>query len=109
MSAIESMFFFPISSVLLPCFLIGRIYYIDHFGSDWVVNQNRDSLASYIGHAPLTAFFAVAENESMGRIRYNLMQVGVRHFSLPMELYVFYNFVLDEFHIFLCVSTSLTV
>ncbi|CAI5498942.1 unnamed protein product [Closterium sp. Naga37s-1] len=29
---------------------------------------------SYAGHHPLLAFFAVAENESIGRERYNFMQ-----------------------------------
>uniref|UniRef100_A0A7I4CNM9 Splicing factor subunit n=1 Tax=Physcomitrium patens TaxID=3218 RepID=A0A7I4CNM9_PHYPA len=42
--------------------------------SEWAVNIQRDSYASYIGHAPLLAFFAVAENESIGRVRYNFMQ-----------------------------------
>lgn len=45
--------------------------------SEWAVNIQRDSYASYIGHAPLLAFFAVAENESIGRVRYNFMQVSI--------------------------------
>ena len=45
--------------------------------SDWVVNQHRDSLASYIGHHNLTEFFAVAENESKARIKFNCLQVCV--------------------------------
>lgn len=46
------------------------------FCSEWLANQHRDSLASYIGHAPLTAYFAIAENESIGSIKYNLLMVG---------------------------------
>ncbi|CAI5460806.1 unnamed protein product [Closterium sp. Yama58-4] len=42
---------------------------------EWAVNIHRDSYASYVGHHPLLAFFAVAENESIGRERYNFMQV----------------------------------
>jgi len=30
----------------------------------------------YVGHYPLLAYFAVAENESIGRERYNFMQVS---------------------------------
>jgi len=41
---------------------------------EWSVNQHRDSLASHLGHRDMTLFFAVAENESVGRIRYNLLQ-----------------------------------
>ena len=40
------------------------------------MNIQRDSYASYIGHAPLLSFFAVAENESIGRVRYTFMQVS---------------------------------
>lgn len=44
-------------------------------GSEWAVNIQRDSYASYIGHYPMLAYFAIAENESIGRERYNFMQV----------------------------------
>jgi splicing factor 3B subunit 5 len=44
--------------------------------SEWVVNIQRDSYASYVGHiSALLAYFAIAENESIGRERYNFMQV----------------------------------
>ncbi|CAO2172969.1 unnamed protein product [Urochloa humidicola] len=42
---------------------------------EWAVNIQRDSYASYIGHYPMMAYFAIAENESIGRERYNFMQV----------------------------------
>jgi splicing factor 3B subunit 5 len=38
------------------------------------VNIQRDSYASYVGHYPILAYFAIAENESIGRERYNFMQ-----------------------------------
>ncbi|KDP40347.1 hypothetical protein JCGZ_02345 [Jatropha curcas] len=41
---------------------------------EWAMNIQRDSYASYIGHYPILAYFAVAENESIGRERYNFMQ-----------------------------------
>lgn len=43
--------------------------------SEWAVNIQRDSYASYIGHYPMMAYFAIAENESIGRERYNFTQV----------------------------------
>ncbi|KAG6420063.1 hypothetical protein SASPL_116578 [Salvia splendens] len=45
---------------------------------EWAVNIHRDSYASYVGHYPVLAYFAVAENESIGRERYNFMQETVQ-------------------------------
>lgn len=50
------------------------------------MNIQRDSFASYIGHYPMLAYFAIAENESIGRERYNFMQVS--HF-FDMSIYAF--------------------
>lgn len=41
---------------------------------EWAVNVHRDSYASYIGHHPQLAYFAVAENESIGRKKYEFLQ-----------------------------------
>ena len=41
---------------------------------EWAVNQHRDSYASYIGHHSLLAYSAVAENESIGRLKYQYLQ-----------------------------------
>ncbi|KAJ0775592.1 putative splicing factor 3B subunit 5/RDS3 complex subunit 10 [Helianthus annuus] len=46
---------------------------------EWAVNIQRDSYASYVGHYPMLAYFAIAENESIGRERYNFMQVSFIH------------------------------
>ncbi|KAJ0769904.1 putative splicing factor 3B subunit 5/RDS3 complex subunit 10 [Helianthus annuus] len=46
---------------------------------EWAVNIQRDSYASYVGHYPMLAYFAIAENESIGRERYNFMQVFFIH------------------------------
>jgi len=48
---------------------------IFNMNSEWAVNIQRDSYASYIGHYPMLAYFTIAENESIGRERYNFMQV----------------------------------
>eukprot|EP00954_Amorphochlora_amoebiformis_P020249 1338053-Amorphochlora_amoeboformis.AAC.1 len=41
---------------------------------EWVVNHHRDSAASYIGHPHMLLMFGIAENESIGRVRYRLLQ-----------------------------------
>ena len=43
--------------------------------SEWLVNQHRDSFASFIGHHDMVSYFALVENESKARIKFNLMQV----------------------------------
>ena len=63
----------------------GRKIYIDKqvyqfisitfFNSEWVVNQHRDTFASYIGHHHMLEFFAVAENESKARVKFSFLQV----------------------------------
>jgi len=41
---------------------------------EWAVNMHRDSFASYIGHSGMVLYFALAENEAVGRVKFNLMQ-----------------------------------
>ena len=41
---------------------------------EWLVNQHRDTYAAYFGHPDMLAFFSIAENESIGRMRFNLME-----------------------------------
>lgn len=43
--------------------------------SEWATNQHRDSIASHIGHSDLLSYFAVAENNAVGRVRYQLLEV----------------------------------
>lgn len=52
-------------------------------GSEWGVNQHRDSLAMYVAFDPLCHFFAVAENESVGRVKFSCLQVWIH---IPMYL-----------------------
>lgn len=44
------------------------------FSSEWMVNQHRDSYASYLGHVNMMAYFSVAENVPMGRLRYKYLE-----------------------------------
>ena len=41
---------------------------------EWAVNQHRDSLASHLAHNDLLTYFATAENEAVGRVRYRLLE-----------------------------------
>ena len=43
--------------------------------SEWLVNQHRDSSASYIGHYNLLDYFALVENETRARTKFNLLEV----------------------------------
>ena len=49
---------------------------------EWAVNIHRDSYAAYVGRPTMLQYFAVAENESIGRVRYNMMQVRDRSLAL---------------------------
>lgn len=42
---------------------------------EWVTNQHRDTLASHIGHYDMLSYIAVAQNDSIGRVRYQLLEV----------------------------------
>ena len=46
------------------------------FASEWGVNMHRDTYASHLGHYSMVMHTAVAENESIGRVKYNHMQVS---------------------------------
>ena len=39
------------------------------------MNQHRDSAASYIGHYNLMDYFALVENETRARTKFNLLEV----------------------------------
>lgn len=41
---------------------------------EWLVNQHRDTYAATLSIPDLMAYFALAENESVGRMRFNLME-----------------------------------
>ena len=42
---------------------------------EWNLNIKRDTYASFIGHHSLSAYHAIAENESIGRVKYGFKQV----------------------------------
>ena len=50
---------------------------------EWNVNIKRDTYASFIGHHSLAAYHAIAENESIGRVKYNFQQNMLLPCGLP--------------------------
>jgi splicing factor 3B subunit 5 len=44
--------------------------------SDWLTHQHRDTLASIIGHPTLTSFLAIADGESIGRVKFEMTEVS---------------------------------
>ena len=52
-----------------------RSEHISLIHSEWLVNQHRDSYASYIGHHALISYFAVAQNESVARVKFEFVEV----------------------------------
>ena len=59
------------------CFCFNVVFFHFNFVSEWLVNQHRDSAASYIGHYNLLDYFALVENETRARTRFNLLEVSV--------------------------------
>ncbi|KAI9029389.1 splicing factor 3B subunit 5/RDS3 complex subunit 10 [Hyaloraphidium curvatum] len=51
---------------------------------EFVTNQHRDSYASYIGHRNLIGYFAIAENESIGRMKFNFLEKCLAPTGLPV-------------------------
>lgn len=52
---------------------------------EWLTNQHRDSLASYLGHNDLLGYFAISENETKARVRFNLMERMLQPCGPPPE------------------------
>eukprot|EP00322_Chrysochromulina_rotalis_P007896 CAMPEP_0115861766 /NCGR_PEP_ID=MMETSP0287-20121206/17824_1 /TAXON_ID=412157 /ORGANISM="Chrysochromulina rotalis, Strain UIO044" /LENGTH=87 /DNA_ID=CAMNT_0003316155 /DNA_START=35 /DNA_END=298 /DNA_ORIENTATION=- len=50
---------------------------------EWAVNQHRDSLALYVGFDALTQYISVAENESIGRVKFNSLQKMIQPCGPP--------------------------
>eukprot|EP01080_Neovahlkampfia_damariscottae_P010914 gene10914-3619_t len=41
---------------------------------EWMVNQQRDSYASYIGHRSLLYYMSVAENQPIAKTKYEFLE-----------------------------------
>jgi splicing factor 3B subunit 5 len=52
---------------------------------EWASHLHRDSIASYLGHASVVEYFALAEGVSVGRARLNLLERLHRPVGEPLE------------------------
>lgn len=43
--------------------------------SDWITHQHRDTLASIVGHPPLSSYLAIADGEAIGRVKFEMTEV----------------------------------
>lgn len=50
---------------------------------EFITNQHRDTAASHIGHYDQLSYYAVAQNESIGRTRLNFLESSVQPCGLP--------------------------
>eukprot|EP01039_Chlorochromonas_danica_P001380 gene1377-1501_t len=41
---------------------------------EWAQNQHRDTITSHVGHYDMLSYFAVAQNDAIGRVRYQLLE-----------------------------------
>lgn len=44
--------------------------------SEWATNQHRDTYASHIGHFDSLMYFSVAQNDSIGRLKSQFLEVS---------------------------------
>ncbi|KAK9702213.1 Splicing factor 3B subunit 5 [Basidiobolus ranarum] len=51
---------------------------------EWLSNQHRDSYASFVGHNHLLSYFAITENETTARVRYNMLQKMIQPCGPPV-------------------------
>ncbi|AFZ79376.1 splicing factor 3B family member protein [Theileria equi strain WA] len=49
--------------------------HVDNTKWEWVLNIQRDTLASHAGHFTRLAYFAIVENEATARIKHRCLQV----------------------------------
>ena len=50
---------------------------------DWLTNQHRDTYASHVGHYDQLAYYAVASNESIGRLRLQFLESMIQPCGPP--------------------------
>lgn len=58
--------------------------------------MQRDSLASFVGHSPMVLYMALAENEAVARVRYDLLEVRAIGFCRLLNFFFFFFFSLQR-------------
>jgi len=68
------------------CLLVSMGYSQWSFvSSEWALNQHRDTIAHHLGRPSMLMYMGAAENESMGRISFNLYEKMLQPCGLPPE------------------------
>lgn len=57
----------------------------DTLPHEFLVNQHRDTLCTYLGRHDMLSYFALAEGESRARVRFNLQRKLVQPCGPPPE------------------------
>lgn len=60
---------------VVPCTHAHPRHHHQTTSSEWLTNQHRDTYATHLGHHDQLAYFAVAQNDAVGRVRYQLLEV----------------------------------
>ena len=70
------LFYFTASpySILLNQFFSPLAGHADMSKYEWLTNQHRDTYASHVGHYDQLSYYAVAQNESIGRLRLQFLE-----------------------------------
>eukprot|EP00978_Attheya_sp_CCMP212_P042940 scaffold271346_cov60-Attheya_sp.AAC.2 len=51
--------------------------------AEWATNMHRDTLASHVGHYDQLSYYAVAQNESIGRVRSQMLEKMIQPCGPP--------------------------
>lgn len=43
--------------------------------SEWLAHQHRDTLTAIVGHPTLLSYLAIADGESLGRVKFEMTEV----------------------------------
>ncbi|KAF9512737.1 hypothetical protein BS47DRAFT_1031212 [Hydnum rufescens UP504] len=52
---------------------------------DWLTHQHRDTCASIVGHFPLSLYLAIGDNESIGRVKFEMTERMLQPCGPPPE------------------------
>ena len=52
---------------------------------EWLSNQHRDTMASHIGHHDFLSYVALAQNNSVARVRYEMLERMLQPCGPPPE------------------------
>ncbi|KAL1410598.1 hypothetical protein Q8F55_004615 [Vanrija albida] len=50
---------------------------------EWMTHQHRDTLASIVGHPPLLSYIAIADGETRGREKFEVLERMLQPCGLP--------------------------